>query len=410
MKKPIYYGYILTLIATVIIAVSFGTLYCFGLFLEPLISEFGWTKATISGAYSVSFILHGFMYIITGRINDRVGPKMVVRVCCIIMGFAYILMGWINAVWHLYLIYGVALAIAMGGIYVPLVSTLARWFVKKLGLMTGIVVSGVGFGTMLLPLIVRWLIATYEWRVSYVILGVLILLLLVPVTQFLRQKPEDLRLLAYGSGEKLKRMSHGSEAPAMPLRDALLTREFWIFCGTISCFVFAQQVILVHIASHAAVLGLSATIGANILSIIGGSSIVGRMTIGALTDKIGNKRSLTFDIALLLSAFLWLPVVKEVRMLYLFGSIFGFSYGGLVAMMSPIVAELFGLASHGVILGTLSFIATAGGAVGPVVAGYLFDITGAYTITLFICAAFVTVSFVLAIILWRGRESRLSLG
>lgn len=399
MNRPIYYGYVITGVATGIITLCWGIVYSFGLFLEPLIHEFSWPKATISGAYSFFFLVHGFMYMIAGRLNDRFGPRKVVMACGLLGGATYILMGWISTVWHLYLLYGVLLGIGMGGIYVPLVSTVARWFVKKRGLMTGIAVSGISFGTMLSPPLVRWLITAYGWRATYGILGISIVLFVVPATQLLRRQPEDVGLLPHGIGEKTTEPGTGAKALAIPLSEAFSTRAFWMLCGLFSAFLFAQQVILVHIASYASVLGLSSVVGATILSIIGGSGILGRMAMGALGDKIGNRPSLIVDIALLISAFLWLLIVKKAWTLYVFAAIFGFSYGGLIALVSPMVAELFGLPSHGAIFGTVTSVATMGGAAGPVVAGYLFDITGAYTIVFLVCTALVTASFVLAMIL-----------
>ena len=153
-KKPsFYYGYIIVALAFLIHVILGGTMYTFGVFFKPLASEFGWTRAATSGAFSLFMVLHGFFYIVTGRLNDTFGPRIVVSGCGLFMWLGYLLMSQTSTIWQLYLFYGVIIAVGMGSGYVPLISTLIRWFVnnKKRGLMIGIAVAGIGVGTMIMP-------------------------------------------------------------------------------------------------------------------------------------------------------------------------------------------------------------------------------------------------------------------
>ncbi len=142
-------------------------------------------------------------------------------------------------------------------------------------------------------------------------------------------------------------------------------------------------------------MGISPASAASILTIIGGLSIAGRVTMGGASDKIGSKPAIIIGFILLLLAFSWVVVAKELWMLYLFAAVFGFGYGASATVHSPLVADLFGLRAHGVILGVISFSSTTGGAIGPVLAGHIFDITGSYHLAFLICVTLGVVNIVL---------------
>jgi MFS family permease len=365
--------------------VMFGTFYSFGIFFEPVIMEFGWTRAVISGAFSLSFFLHGLLSIVVGKLNDRFGPRMVMVACGFLLGLGYLLMSRVGAIWQLYLFYGVLIGIGMSAAILPLVSTVARWFAKRRGLMTGIVVSGIGLGTIIMPPVASRLISIYGWQTSYIIVGIIALVLIISAAQFLRRDPGQIGQLPYGENE-VKEPGSNLEATGFTLQQAIHTRQLWMNCAIFLCFGLGVQTIIVHIVIHATGLGISAIIAANILAVIGGSSIIGRITLGSASDRIGSKLAIMIGSLLMSAALLWLPLAKEVWMLYLFAVVFGFAYGGMVPLGSLSIAELFGLHSHGVILGIQSFILTIGGAIGPVLAGRIFDITGSYYLAFLISA------------------------
>ncbi len=398
-KSPrFFYGYVVVLAAFCIMAVMWGAIYSFGVFLKPLSAEFGWSTAAISGAYSLFMVLHGLLYIVAGRLNDRFGPRIVVMTCGFFMGLGYLLISQISAIWQLYLFYGVIMGIAMSGGFVPLSSTIARWFVKRRGLMTGLAVSGIGAGTMIMPPIANWLISDFSWRTSYLTIGIIALVLIILAAQFLRRDPSQIGQLPYGESEIVEE-SLNLETRGFSLQGAIHTRQFWVLGATLFCFGFCIQTIIVHIVLHATELGISATIAATILTIIGMGSIAGRIMMGGAGDRIGNKLALIVCFILMAVAMFWLLGAKEVGMFYLFAIIFGFAYGGIAALQSPIVAELFGLGSHGAILGSITSITTVGCSIGPVLAGGIFDITGSYNQAFLICATIAVIAIILSLLL-----------
>lgn len=393
-----FYGYVVALVSFLIKVVMWGVTYSFGVFLKPLSAEFGWSRASISGAYSLFMILHGFLCIVAGGLNDRFGPRKVMTVCGFFMGLGYLLMSQISAIWQLYLFYGVIIAIGFSGSFVPLISTVARWFVKRRGLMTGFVVSGVGVGTMIMPLMANWLITNYGWRTSYIVIGSIVLVLIMLAAQFLRRDPAQMGQLAYGEGE-VKEEGLDLQGGGFSLREAIHTMQFWMVGAVFVCFDFCLESAIVHIAPHATGLGISSAIAATFLATIGGGGTVGRIMMGGAGDRIGNRLAAAVCFILMSAALFWLLGAREVWMLYLFAAVFGFAYGGFAALQSPIVAELFGMSSLGMILGSVIFIGTIGDAIGPVLTGGIFDITGSYHQAFLICAIVAIIGFILTFFL-----------
>ncbi|GAH36150.1 unnamed protein product, partial [marine sediment metagenome] len=170
-----FYGYIIVLAGFFLQVVGWGLCSTFGIFFNPLLIEFGWTRAMISGAFSLSFLILGFISIIVGGLNDRLGPRMIMVVCGLFLGSGYLLMSQLNTIWQLYLFYGVIVGIGMSGMDVLSLSTIARWFVRRRGMMSGIVKAGAGIGMAIMPPIANWLISSYGWRTSYFIVGIIAL-------------------------------------------------------------------------------------------------------------------------------------------------------------------------------------------------------------------------------------------
>lgn len=397
-KQPkIFYGYIVVAASFLIYMMVWGTYYTFGIFFKPLLAEFGWTRAMTSGAYSLSLILHGLLGIVAGKLTDRFGPRVVVTACGLLLGSGYLLMSQVSAIWQLYLFYGVIIGIGISGGFVPLVSTVARWFVKRRGTMTGIAVSGLGIGTLVMSPLVNWLISTYGWRNSYMIMGIISLVLIISVAQFLRYGPGQMGQLPYGkNGLEEKRYS---QTTGFSLQGAIHTRQFWMLGAVWLCFGLSLGAIMVHIVPHAIALGISTAGAAVILAVIGGLNAGGRVVLGITSDRIGNKLALIIGFALMSVALFWLLAAKELWMLYLFAVLFGFGYGGIVALVSPMVAEQFGLRAHGVIMGVIVFGATLGSSAGPVVAGHIFDMTGSYNLAFLIYAVASVIGLMLILLL-----------
>ncbi len=403
-KKPkFFYGYVIVVAAFMVMVMTAGTLYSFGIFVKPLIEEFGWSRAVTAGAYSTALFVLGFLFTVTGRLTDRFGPRRVITVCGVILGLGYLLMSRVEAVWQLYLFYGLVIASGQSGSLIPMMSTVARWFMKRRGLMGGIVVAGVGVGQMVTPPIATQLITAYGWRTCYVVIGITALVVLVVLGQFLKRDPSQVGQLPDGVKE-IRKETLVSEAKGLSRKEALHTGQFWMLFATYVCYGYLVQGTMVHIVPHATDLGISAVTAAGILSLVGGISVMGRIGMGSTGDRIGNKRALISMFILAIIAFIWVQFARELWALYLFAALFGFAYGGLIALESPLVAELFGLKAHGALLGIIHFGATIGGAASPLLAGRIFDVTGKYQIAFLVTTGFIVAGLILASLLKPPRK------
>jgi MFS family permease len=251
--------------------------------------------------------------------------------------------------------------------------------------MTGVAVSGVGVGTLVMPPVVNWLITSYGWRSAYIVVGVVTLVVVTLAAQFLKYDPKQVGQSPYGYNGREE--TGGVPTAGFTFLEAMHTRQLWMLIAAWFCFGLSQGTVLVHIVSHTIELGLTAASGALVLSVVGGTSAVGRIAIGAVSDRIGNRTTLLMSFSLLSGSLFWLLLADTPWMFYLFAVLFGFSYSGISILASPVAAEHFGLGSHGVLLGCIMFGVETGKAVGPVVAGHIFDVSGSYSLAFIIYAA-----------------------
>ena len=205
-QNTFFYGYVIVASCFSIQAIGLGAFVSYGVFFNYLMAEFGWSRAIIAGASSVTFLLMGLLGIGVGRLNDRIGPRMVMTVAGCFFGLGLLLMSGLDTVWQLYLFFGVIVGIGLSSIDVIPMSTTARWFIRKRGIMTGIVKVGTGAGQFSMPLITSMLIMSYGWRTSYLITGAAVLILLVSIAQLLKRDPGQIGLMPDGeegrSGDK----------------------------------------------------------------------------------------------------------------------------------------------------------------------------------------------------------------
>jgi len=403
-RQPFFYGYIIVALCFCIQAIGVGAHFTFGIFFKPLLADFHWSRATLSGAQSLAILIGGFLGILVGKLNDRLGPRIVMSVTGFLLGLGFLLMSRLDTVWQLYLFYGVVVGVGMSSIDVIALTTTARWFVRRRGIMTGIVKAGTGTGQLVMPLVASILIAGSGWRNSYIVIGAMVMALLIPIGQLLRRDPARMGLLPKGNGETQIVRPNLAET-GYYLHEAFQTRQFWTICFVNLATMFCLRIIIVHIVPHATDLGIQSTTAAGILSTIGGISIGARLIIGITIDRIGNKHSMIIGFILLISTLLWMQLVKELWMLYIFAVVYGFAHGGLLTITSPIVAEYFGVRSHGVLFGVVVFAGTIGGAIGPILAGYIFDVTGSYNLAFWACITTAAIGLVLILSLKQTKSN-----
>ena len=357
-------------------AIGVGVYISYGVFFNPLMAEFGWPRAAISGSSAVAFFVSGLFGVFIGRLNDRIGPRIIMSVTALFLGIGCMLMSGMDTLWELYLYFGLVFGIGLSSIDVIALTTIARWFPEKRGFMTGITKVGTGAGQLIFPLLASFLISGFGWRHAGVILGILALISLLVIAQFLKKEPAGSGKTAALSPGRIVRRPDGD----LSFSEASRTFPLWLLCIINLIIVSCLMSILVHIVPHGRDIGISAHKAASVLSAIGGVSMAGRFIIGMVIDRIGGKRAMILSLLLLLAGLFWLQTADSLWKLYVFACVYGLAHGGFFTVISPITAELFGPASHGALFGLVVFFGTAGGALGPILTGYLFDISGSYSL------------------------------
>jgi MFS family permease len=398
LKTRYFYGYNIVAAGFLVQAVCIGAMFTYGVFFKEFQATFGWSRAMISGASSLAFLVMGAGGILAGTLNDQIGPRIIITVSGASLGIGYMLMAYLELPWQLYLLYGGFVGIGFSTHDVITLSTVARWFVIRRGMMSGLVKVGTGAGQLLVPLVATGLIASFGWRLAYLIIGAVSLVALVAVAQLMKRDPQGIGQMPDGGHHRARRTTH-SETPNLPLRAAARTLQFWTLCIAEFAIFFCLLTTIVHIVPHAQDRGLGPTISAAVLSTIGGVSMLGRIVMGTASDGIGGKRSLIICFIILIGSLGWLQVADSAWMLFTFAVIYGFAHGGLFTVMSPTVAELFGTGSHGLLFGMVLFSGTVGGSVGPLMTGYIFDLTGSYQAAFVVLTALAIMGLVLIILL-----------
>ena len=407
--------YLIVVGAVLVQATTIGCVFAYGVFFTVLEAEFGWSRTLLSIATSVAFFNMGVFAILAGRLTDRFGPRGVLIFTALSTGLAYVLMYFLSAPWQLLAIYGLLVSLGLATHDVVTLSTIARWFPRRRGMMSGIVKVGAAFGQMSVPVLAVILIAAVGWRSAFLILGIGAACLLVIAAMLVGIKSvgndssdgrnnslADSRVepLVHPLAQPLDDTQSGSadgRTDGMAMPEARKSPEFWLLCAIQFFFFGALVTIPTHIVPHSIDSGLSAASAATILSTIAASSIAGRLLIGGFVDRIGGKRIYNFCLLFLFCSVVSLLFIENVQYLYAFGVLYGFSHGGLFTVVSPTVAEYFGMRSHGAIFGVVVFTGTRGGSLLPIITGLIFDKLQSYQWAFILLAALVLISFLLSL-------------
>jgi len=410
--KRLHYGWVMVIISVAILATHVLIYYSFSIFLRPITMEFNWDRGALSAAFAISMLGAAILAILSGRFNDKYGPRFLVTFNGVAGGIGLILLSQISSLWQVYLIWGLLMSVAGSCCAIPILSTIPRWFARQGGLAVGLTATGFGLGGMITPVLTQWLISTYDWRQAYIVLGLLHIIIITPLAQFLKHNPQRAGLMPYGEGKagEAKQPSSFLATWGLSLSQAVRTGRFWIFSALMFGFMFTIQVVLTQIAAHVADIGISETIAASIISIIAATSLIGRNLIGFLCDKIGGRLTLTACMVIMTLSAIWLFFSRDAWAFYIFAVLFGIAYGGVMPLQTILSRELFGLRFLGVILAVFNVFTTTGGAIGSPLAGYIFDITGSYSLAFIICIILCVLAIILSLILLRTKDEEVIRG
>jgi MFS family permease len=380
--------------AFLVLFVAYGAQYSFGVFFSALLEEFHWSRASLSGAFSLYAVLYCVFGFPAGRLTDLWGPRVVIAAGGLFLGAAYAGMALVSELWQPYVLYGLVAALGMGTAYVPCNTTVVKWFVARRGLAVGIASSGGSMGTFVLPPIAQALVSALGWRTAYIVFGVAAFVVLNLVAHAMRRDPESLGL--HPDGAEAPPAVTGIEETPWPLRRALRSRAFWMVGATFTATWIPVFIPLVHIVPFTRDLGYSPLTGAWVVSTLGIGAVAGRLVMGGVSDRIGRKPAVAIAMALQAIAFLgFLAAGRGLPVLFATALVFGYSYGAISTLFPAVVGDLFGRSQAGALVGFLFAVAGAMAGWGPLIAGAIYDATGGYALTWGFAAAMNLVALVL---------------
>ncbi|MBU2644669.1 MFS transporter [bacterium] len=380
-KRDSWRGWLAVGCAFASMFICFGIAYSFGAFFNSMSSEFGASSSATSAVFSITTFIFFSGGMISGGATDRFGPKPVLIFGGLVMGLGLYLTSLAESIWIGYVTYGLGVGIGVSCGYVPMLAVVGAWFEKRRAAAIGIAVTGIGFGTLLMAPLAANLISRYGWRQTYLIFGILSVVVLVLCGLITPRPP-------VAPGLELKKSL--GELVSMPV-----FRYMYLSALLITLALFFPFVFLVP---YAKTQGIQEVAAASLVGVIGAASIVGRLGFGALGVRFSRIHlfQLTF-ILVSISFIFWMLASASFAMLVIFAIILGFGYGGFIALSPTVASELFGLVGLGSILGTLYTAAGFGGLLGPPMAGFLIDTTGSYTIAIIAALTMAFLAFLLLI-------------
>ena len=373
MPKEAPYGWVVVWATFVCLALIFGVSYSFAAFFTSFADEFAAQRADVSWIFGLSGLVYFVLGTLGGILADRFGPRVVCSAGMALIALGLLLTSWAQALWMVYLSYGLLVGLGIAFVYTPSIASVQPWFTLRRGLAGGIASSGVGAGTLLVPVLVAMGISTMPWREAMRLLALGVLVLGLLASGLLRRAPASAQPGA------------GGTASGLSLRETLRTPTFrWFYLAT----VLASPVMFIpfaHLSASARDLGLHESLAVGLVGLIGVGSLVGRFSIGWLADRIGRAPTLVLmQLSMGLSYLLW-AVAGGHALLVVFALWFGLSYGSIVSLLPAICMDYFGGRSVASVVGALYSGAAVGNLLGPVLAGAAFDRSGHYFGVMAVC-------------------------
>ncbi|MEK9937780.1 MAG: MFS transporter [Ilumatobacter sp.] len=334
----------------------FGVAYSFGAFFDSMADEFGTGRGLTALMFSVTTALYFGGGVVSGRFADRYGPRPVMVVGTVSLGLGLLATSAVGSIWLGYITYGLGVGTAVACGYVPMVAMVGGWFERRRTTALGIAVAGIGAGTLVCAPLAAHLIEAHGWRRAYVIFAIGGVASMALATLGVRRAPSR------GAGGRVDLRAVARQRPFVVLYLGSLALSLALFVP----FVF--------IKSYATERGVEAGRAALLVGLIGASSIIGRLGLGALGARLGAIRLLQGSFVTMAGSYLiWMASDGRYGLLVLYTVVMGIGYGGFIALSPAVVAELFGTDGMATILGATYTAAGIGGLVGPPTAGAIID-------------------------------------
>ncbi|HSF32842.1 MAG TPA: MFS transporter [Candidatus Tectomicrobia bacterium] len=380
-RRGVYYGWVLVLTLSLTETTSWGILYyAFTVFLTPMQQELGWSRAALTGAFSLALLTSGIVGVPVGRWLDRYGPRVLMTVGSCAASLLVLAWAMVHELAAFYLIWvgiGVTLAAVL---YEPAFFVVATWFTRQRGRALTVLTFVAGFASVIYIPLSGWLVHWQGWRGALVILAIILGAGTIPLHALvLRRRPEDLGLAPDGAPRPAAdHLPERTIQDGISMQAALRDAAFWWLSTAFFLSQLATAAVAVHLVPYLTDVGYDAGFAAIAAGLIGTMALPGRLIFTPLGDRLPRHQVTACLFFLQTVALLVLLQVRHVFGVYAFVVLFGIGFGAMTPARAALVADLFGPAHYGKINGVLALFVTGSRAFAPVTAGIVYDFAGGY--------------------------------
>lgn len=408
-RRPrIFYGWFVVVAAFAVTFIGFGCAYTFSAFVEPLQREFGASRGSVSLVFSLAGFLYFGLGIVSGPLADRFGSRPLAATGMILTGFGLALASVARSLMEVYAAYGLGVGIGVGCAYVPAIGAVQRWFVRRRGFASGLAVSGIGVGTLVMPPLAAQLIQAVGWRTAYLALGALAVVIGAGLSLLIENDPSARNLGP--DGDPVQPAARRRLPEGISINTAVRSSRFiGLYAACLICS-FGVFVPFVHLVPYARDHGVAPSYAVLLLGVIGVGSTAGRFFLGDLADRAGRQLTLLLMfVGMALALALWV-ISASLWSLAAFAFIFGIFYGGWVAVLPAVVMDYFGGRNVSGLIGILYTSVAFGTLVGPSAAGFIFDLSHSYTVPILASAVSNIVAAIIVAVMARHEVRKGTVG
>ena len=365
------YRWAIVAVGALMTCVALGAMFSLAIFLDPVSRDMGWSRAGISVAMTINFLVMGAGAFAWGALSDRYGTRVVVSIGAVLLGLALVLTSRVQSLLLFQLTYGILVGLAASTFFAPMIALTTGWFDKQRSLAVSLVSAGMGVAPMTISPFARWLITTYDWRTAMLVIGILAWVLLIPAAMLVRQPPA-----ASSAGPQASTAPDGSIAT---VAEALRSRQFIVLAVVFFLCCAAHSGPIFHMVSYAMACGIAPMAAVTIYSVEGLAGLGGRLVFGVAGDRYGAKRVLIVGLLIQALAIGAYPFVRELGEFYFMAVMFGTAYGGVMPLYAVLARDYFSQSIMGTVFGAATMLSSLGMSAGPVVGGWIFDTYGGYS-------------------------------
>lgn len=366
------YGWVIVAAGAVITCVAMGAMFALPVYLHPIADQTGWTRAGISGAMTIGFIVMGVAGFLWGTLTDRIGARPVVLIASITLGLGLFIASRATDLLLFQIAYGGMVGASGGAFFAPLMATVIGWFDRHRSLAVSLVSLGAGVAPMVMTPLATVLIEQIGWRSAMAATAVVATALIFPLGFLVRRPPAPIN-------EETTQSAPGSASnEGRSIVEVMRRPQFIVLAAVFFLCCAAHSGPIFHTVSYAMLCGASAIAAASIYSVEGVAGLFGRLIFGVLADRLGVKRVIVAGLLLQAAGIYTYIYIGELTQFYMLAMVLGLAYGGVMPLYAVLARDYFSARVMGTVLGGITMTSSIGMAFGPVGGGWLFDTFGDY--------------------------------